>query len=525
LGQQSTAQMYQAPPSAMQNIAAAGMGAYGLSKLMANGGQVKGYAYGGELNPMDDLNRMTAAVSKLTDEQLQQVVKRPSSAAQKQAAQLELATRASEKKGLASAYNAMPMAAAGGVVAFGRGGIMHFVEGGGTNINPVDPFAVDRDYAETDEAIDDTNDFTTMGDSKIQAQLNPLLFKAAQRMASEQEYKADNETEEQGITRNMAMMDRLAGPSPYGEIKEQLSGLTAQAKSALEQGKGLAALNAMGAILQGPNFMRALGGAGVAFADSYKGALASNQVAEAKIGDMRINLANGQRAEKLGNIKDAMGSFQAAKKNKLDAFKAQQDANAKALTALSKAQKAVQTPKPVAAAKPKPEEQAQAAFAALAADPTNVEKQQIAAAWEKTFGLSRPAVAAANVTQGGQTARQGPELDLKGQTLDQDWAKTVNTEVDKRIAAIGISDYGRDPAYRNDPIKFKIDLAKRIRAEVLADPNFKKPVSTSRATAAPVGEPMPANPTAESLRDGVVYATNQGALKWNAAKGKFVAVE
>ena len=503
LGQQSTAQMYQAPPSAMQNVAAAGMGAYGLSKLMANGGQVKGYAGGGELNPMDDPNRMTAAVSKLSDEQLKQIVQRPSSAAEKQAAQLELATRASEKQGLASAYNAIPSAAGGGMVAFNRGGIMHFDEG---------------------DLVDDPNAQAqpdTMGNSAVQAQLSPLLLKAAQRMGNEQDYKDDGETEEQGITRNMAMINKIAGPSSYDESKAQVADLTSQAKDALEQGKGIAALSAMGAILQGPNFMRALGGAGTAFADSYKGALAANQSAKMSIAQMNVNLANGQRAEKLGLVKDAMGSYQAAKKNKIDAFKAQQDANAKALIALSKAERAVQPPKPVAVAKPKPEEQAQAAFAALAADPTNPKLQREAASWEKTFGLSRPAVAAANATQTGATARQTS-------TLDMEWAKTIKDEVDKRIASMSIADYGRDPEYRKDPVGYKLKLAETVRKQVLADPNFQKPSAAAAPAAKPAaaatGVAMPSNPTAATLTDGVVYATNRGPAKWNAATGKFTPI-
>jgi len=473
LGQQSTAQIYQAPPSMMQNIGAAGMGAYGLSKLMAKGGQVKSYASGGELNPMNDINRMTAAVNKLSDEQLKQIVQRPSSAAQKQAAELELATRASEKQGLASAYNALPAGAGGGMVAFGKGGIMHFQTAGEVN----DPYAVDSDFAET--GVEMGNQVPeTMGNAALRAKINPLLLKAAQRMGDEQEFTADSETEEQGITRNMAMMNRIAGPSSYDESKAQVADLTSQAKDALEQGKGIAALSAMGAILQGPNFMRALGGAGTAFADSYKGALTANQAAKTSIAQMNINLAAGQRAEKLGLIKDAAGSYQAAKKYRLDAFKAQQLANSQALTALSKAEKAVQPPKPVAAPKPSVQSEGVAIYvkSLMAKDPTLSEDEANALALtqynrERAAGLP------------GVEAAVAGRADVAGNAQELEWAKAVNTEVDKRISAIQISDYGRDPEYRKDPIKFKIDLAKRIRAGVLADPNFKKPGAGAAAAA------------------------------------------
>ena len=42
LGQQSTTQMYQSPPSTMGQLAGLGMGAYGLSRMMAEGGEVNG---------------------------------------------------------------------------------------------------------------------------------------------------------------------------------------------------------------------------------------------------------------------------------------------------------------------------------------------------------------------------------------------------------------------------------------------------------------------------------------------------
>ena len=472
LGQQSTAQMYQAPPSMMQNVAAAGMGAYGLSKLMAKGGQVKGYASGGELNPMNDPNRMTAAVGKLSDEQLKQIVQRPSSAAEKQAAQLELATRASEKQGLASAYNAIPTptaaAAGGGMVAFGKGGIMHFAAG----TNPYD------DEDEEAGAAEDSNNQIpgTMGNAALQAQLQPLLLQAARRAANAEPFKGSNETEEQGVTREMEMINKIAGPSPYGEIQSQLSDLTSQAKDALEQGKGIAALSAMSAIVQGPNFMRALGGAGTAFADSYKGALAANQTAAMETAKMKINLANGQRAEKLGLVKDALGNYQAANKNKVDAYKAQQEANYKALRGLAYAERATQPPKPAAVAKPKPEEQAQAAFAALAADPTNLKLQREAASWEKTFGLSRPAVAAANVTQAGAAARQAP-------LLEKDYAQ-LQAQAAEKAAPIVDNLLLRDSVYRQ-ALTNKDAAAQQARRQELLRIETERILKGTKAAPAP----------------------------------------
>ena len=511
LGQQSTQSIYQAPPSMMQNIGAAGMGLYGAKQLgmFAEGGQVKGYAGGGELNPMDDLNRMTAAVSKLSDEQLQQVIQRPSSAAQKQAAQLELATRASEKQGLASAYNAMPMAAGGGMVAFGKGGIMHFEDGGETD-------------AAAEGEMEDQASEQRAGNKDLQAAIFPLLLKKANEVGNAEEFKDDGQTEEQGIVSNMGMMDRLAGPSAVPQIQKQITNLTSQAREALEQGKGLAALNAMGAILQGPNFMRALGGAGVAFADSYKGALAANQAAKTSIAQMNINLAAGQRAEKLGLIKDASASYRAAKKYKIDAFKAQQEASAKGLIALSRAEKAAQPPRPYKPSAPvRPTEQQEY----VSAD------EATRALMDRRYRMMAPGLAGTLETQAGATARQAPEIDLKTQTLELDREKARAAIAEKAAKAVD-DNILLNPEYRQalrgkDP---QGRTAAQVRAALIeaeikkAPPISAAPAAKTAAAAAPVGEPMPANATAASFKDGVVYATNRGPAKWNAATSTFTPI-
>ena len=488
LGQQSTAQMYQAPPSAMQNIAAAGMGAYGLSKLMANGGQVKGYAYGGELNPMDDLNRMTAAVSKLTDEQLQKVIQRPSSAAQKQAAQLELATRASEKKGLASAYNAMPMAAAGGVVAFGRGGIMHFVEGGGTNINPVDPFAVDRDYAETDEALDDANDDTgsgSVGDAALHRRavekgLNVLNTKIPVPA------QVDINDSKLGAKSYMDTMRNLAGPDPYADATAQVSDIAEKSKAALEQGKGIAALSAMGAILQGPNFMRALGGAGAAFADSYKGALAANQVAATEAAKMKINIATGKRAETLGLAKDAISSFQSARANETAMYKAQSEALRNTATAAARLATATRPPKAGAAAKPSVYQLGLDIYGAqLKAEHPDWSKEKIAAeALKLTQERSAAGLPGVQAAVTGRSAIAGGAQSIDTDRLRTDAATKAAVNIDKGLllnpeyrAAIR----GKDPKGRTTA-QVRDDLVEAETQRILKDTKL-----TSAATPAAPG--------------------------------------
>jgi hypothetical protein len=154
LGQQSTSQMYQAPPSALQTVGALGLGAYGVNQLSkADGGLAGAYAGGGMVafgnggdtdvtdSPMNDPTEMAKAVADLSDEQLQQIIQHPSSAAELQAAKTELATRASESRGLASAYNMMPEQAPSTqavpqapMMQAAKGGIMGFAGEDGSSI-------------------------------------------------------------------------------------------------------------------------------------------------------------------------------------------------------------------------------------------------------------------------------------------------------------------------------------------------------------------------------------------------------
>ena len=102
MGMNTTSQVYQAPPTALQSMSALGLGAYGMSKLFKEGGEVKGYADGG-MSIMDKFNDPSALASEmdnLSDAQLQQIIQAPSTQAEYEAARQELAMRASEKQGM-----------------------------------------------------------------------------------------------------------------------------------------------------------------------------------------------------------------------------------------------------------------------------------------------------------------------------------------------------------------------------------------------------------------------------------------
>jgi hypothetical protein len=273
LGQQSTAQIYQAPPSTMQNIGALGLGAYGAKQLgmFADGGRVQGYADGGDINSMDDPNAMTAAVAKLSDAQLQQIVQHPSSAAELQAAKLELATRASEKGGLAGAYNM----AHGGMVAFDEGG------------------SVPGSYAPGDPA------------TYQQALRNSLAYNAA--LSNFQPSKGRTREEQAAdAAAYFKQAQELGGPDPYADYENTLKGFDTEDANMLSEGKGLAALQGAAAMLQGNDFARAagnaLGTAGAAYGQTLKESRARKRASAEGL----FQLASERRKERMGLGKEAL---------------------------------------------------------------------------------------------------------------------------------------------------------------------------------------------------------------------------
>jgi hypothetical protein len=124
-GSSSTTNMYTPPGSTLGQLAGIGTGIYGLSKFMADGGEVKSYAEGG----VTSQGNVESIIQKLSDQQLQTALQNAQARndmATMQAIQQELAMRASEKQGMAGAFNMLPQeqqdetvnAAGGGIIAF-----------------------------------------------------------------------------------------------------------------------------------------------------------------------------------------------------------------------------------------------------------------------------------------------------------------------------------------------------------------------------------------------------------------------
>ena len=308
---QQSQSMYAAPPSGMQQLGALGLGAYGLSKMFADGGMVDSYAEGGVTSDQNVEN----ILGKLSDRQLQQA--KQIALAQRDMVRVrmideELAERASMKQGLGSAFNMLPQDRQDAVTGMAGGGIVAFADEG--LVRDEDGGTVTQTAGYTPGSPEDYRFFLQKGREAYEAlgQDTPYVAPTAAERAK---FRTDYLRE----------LEEGAGPSPYAEFRKKLEEQELERAGVLEQGKGIAALQAASAMLEGRGFAQGVGRAGGAFAASYGQALKADRAEKKAMANMQFNLADAQRKERMGLNKEAADAQRQAERDKLAAIKAQKD--------------------------------------------------------------------------------------------------------------------------------------------------------------------------------------------------------
>jgi hypothetical protein len=129
LGQQTTRQVYEAPGSALGQIAGLGVGLGGMSRfgqMFDSGGEVKEYADGGSVTSDYKVDNI---LDNLSDAQLQQARMTALNGQDQRRLQMideEMAERASLRSGLGSAFNTLPEETQESVTEMASGGIVAF---------------------------------------------------------------------------------------------------------------------------------------------------------------------------------------------------------------------------------------------------------------------------------------------------------------------------------------------------------------------------------------------------------------
>ena len=161
LGQQSTSNVYSAPPSMMGQLGGLGMGAYGLSKMMAEGGEVKTYA--GNEDSVTSQGNKDAIVDDMYSIEGLQIAKEAAlnrrdmdtvAAIDERIAQLNAiqAQSASINYGLGSAFDQIPQERQEEIMYGANGGIVAFADRGAVDVEAIQR---EKDRAALGQAYED----------------------------------------------------------------------------------------------------------------------------------------------------------------------------------------------------------------------------------------------------------------------------------------------------------------------------------------------------------------------------------
>jgi len=404
LGQQSTSQIYQAPPTALQTVGSLGLGAYGLKQLgmFADGGMV-GYADGGSVTSEEFVQ---SALSKLSDTQLAQAERVAIMTNDQQRLQdiaEEKATRASERGGMAGAFNALSpamqqrMLAGGGIVAFAEGGIQRYNQKG--YVMSDTPGYAQGDDSELYIPLEDLGlgkEDESKGDPDLYRQYGEEGLQSLARLKGMGEYKPTSAKDRAALRK--AYLEQIqadAGPSPYGQFEKYIAEAEAARPQALQEAKGLGALRAMQAITQPGGFIRGLGGAGAAFGETLGRAKEADRAEKRALASMQLNLADAQRKERMGMTKQAEDAVARAEQDRREAYNAGVRRESAVATAATRGATAYRPTAQKGASQPKLNEQLAAAEIAFETNPTEGNLKNVTAL--------RRAVAQAKTTDVGGT--------------------------------------------------------------------------------------------------------------------------
>ena len=314
-----------------------------------------------------------------------------------------------------------------------------------------------------------------------------------------------------------------AGGAPtfdYQSLRDELAKQKLASSDSLRQGRGLAALAAAGAMLEGNQFSRGVGQAAAAFGGSYGNALSANQKAQENLVAMNMKLSQAEHADKLGLYKTKVEAVNAAQKDAQEFDKNR----ATLFKDMYTADKQNQFKAP---------ELALAAINAYNANPTPENRKMYHAAVEY-LNLSHPAVLAANVNQGGANDRNAANIsDANDKLLMGELSKASDDAAKKfgdmqiiggrdykaLVAAAGGDEEQARETYIANALKAKQNAINSVGAPLKTTP----PPATSAPAAgipapaanAPKLLPVPKNPSPENLVVGGVYPMANGKNgKW-----------
>jgi len=300
--------------------------------------------------------------------------------------------------------------APGGIVAFAGGG-----SGSGySEVTGVsDPESVDLSADMYANQSDDNTAEEGEGDSSLQNTAFQNYLTSRKSLEAITHGDLPPVEEDAQYQRYMRRMKDAAGPDIYGPMKAQLESQEKDRAGTLNQGQGMALLQAAGAMLKGSNFARGAGEAASTYAQAYGQALQADKAEKRAIASMQFNLADAQRKERMGDVRGAMSAMESARKDRAESNKFNFE-KAKALTNLDV--NMARNTRPLAGragAQPNAVNILNNALEALADDPTNPRKQLAVKNARESVSASKSSFSMSDIPAGGKKA------DLAQQGIDE----------------------------------------------------------------------------------------------------------
>jgi hypothetical protein len=472
---QTGSSVYQASPTAMQNLTSLGLGAYGLNSLFgsgtgkAAGGAIKGYATGGSVTSREFKEY---AVDNVPSQMLPTVQRNAQARGDLDTYQLameQMAQDAAIRRGIAGA---MPpgadvvRAAGGGIIAFAeptRANNNSLVtadenEGLQQEINRQGLIGLEAEpmYGEMVAAAQDGQDVSS-GDANMYNRASAAALSTT-NMIRDLKEEGYSPREINSIIQDRFNVEKtLAGESPYGALKTHITDSEADQANSLREARGIGALQAASDVLQPGGTARGLARGAATLGRVYGQAQQANRQEKRALAGMKFNIADAERKERMGMTKDAIAAANAAQKDKKDAgvarlnkLKAMGDIQAKVATA--------NRPIRIGGAGNKPTTQAEGV--------------------NEYYDYFKETYPENTVAQNKKLALD-KYLQMKGAGLAGVQIKTESTADEKARERAGKRVYV-DPQY-NEAVRKKDTVAQAARRKVILDEELKKPAENNSA--------------------------------------------
>lgn len=198
---------------------------------------------------------------------------------------------------------------------YAGGGIVAFAEGGESD----DPYDEDLTAAfannQIAQGIDAEDLMPSPGDPRTHAELVRMIGPTIRNIRSQEYTPYTAADRKAAIASARQALQEGAGEDPAVAYRQQLDQLGAQSAKDMEQASGYGLLSAAGDILQPGGLYAGIGRAAKTYGGAMQQAVAAKKAEDRALMQMKFQIADAQRKERMGLTRDAMSMAQQAQKS------------------------------------------------------------------------------------------------------------------------------------------------------------------------------------------------------------------